>query len=86
MASLDVFEGLDTQKLCETALAMLSLTLHNGRVWKGLDWNLMDLLFEKGWITDPKSKTKSVVLTDEGERLARQFLRKHFGRSERGQV
>ncbi len=86
MASLDAFEGLDTQKLCETALAMLSLTLHNGRVWKGLDWNLMDLLFEKGWITDPKSKTKSVVLTDEGERLARQFLRKHFGRSERGQV
>ncbi len=44
----------------------------------------MDLLFEKGWITDPKSKAKSVVLTDEGERLARQFLRKHFGRSERG--
>ena len=84
MASSDVFEGLDTQKLGETALALLSLTLHDGRVWKGLDWSLMDLLFEKGWITDPKSKAKSVVLTDEGERLARQFLRKHFGRSERG--
>ncbi len=84
MASSDVFERLDTQKLCETALALLSLTLHNGRVWKGLDWNLMDLLFEKGWITDPKSKAKSVVLTDESERLAHQFLRKHFGRSEHG--
>jgi len=79
MGSSDVFEGLDTQKLCETALALLSLTLHDGRVWKGLDWNLMDLLFEKGWITDPKSKTKSVVLTEESE-----FLRKHFGQSERG--
>jgi hypothetical protein len=82
MASQDVFEGLDTQKMCETSLALLSLTLHDGRAWKGLDWNLMDLLFEKGWITDPKSKAKSVVLTDEGERLALEFLRKHFGRSE----
>ncbi len=81
MASPDVFEELDTQKLCETALALLSLTLHDGRVWKGLDWNLMDLLFEKGWITDPKSNTKSVVLTEQGERLARQCLSKHFGRT-----
>jgi hypothetical protein len=40
-------------------------------VWKGLDWSLMDLLFEKAWIMDPQSKVKSVVLTDEGERLAR---------------
>ena len=86
MASSDVFEGLDTQKLCETVLALLSLTLHGGRVWKGLDWNLMDLLFEKGWITDPKSKAKSVVLTDEGERLAIEFLRKHFDRSEHGGI
>ena len=83
MASPDVFEELHRQKLCEAALALLSLSLHDGRVWKGLDWNLMDLLFEKGWITDPKSKAKSVVLTEEGERLAREFLRKHFGRSGR---
>ncbi len=84
MASQEVFEGLDTQKLCESALALLSLTLHDGRAWKGLDWNLMDLIFEKGWITDPKSKAKSVVLTDEGERLAGEFLRKHFDQSKRG--
>ena len=60
---------------------MLSLTLHdNGRVWKGLDWELMDLLYEKGWIVDPKSKAKSVVLTEEGERLSKEFLVRHFGR------
>jgi Mn-dependent DtxR family transcriptional regulator len=40
----------------------------------------MNLLYEKGWICDPKSKAKSVVLTDEGERLATRFLEKHFGR------
>jgi hypothetical protein len=37
-----------TDRLAEAALAILSLTLHDGgRVWKGLDWDLMDLLQEK---------------------------------------
>ena len=73
---------LDTDKLAEAALAILSLTLHDGgRVWKGLDWDLMDLLEEKGWLVEARSKAKSVVLTEEGEELARQLLRKHFGRA-----
>ncbi len=73
---------IDTDKLAEAALAILSLTLHDGgRVWKGLDWDLMDLLEEKGWIVGARSKAKSVVLTEEGEELSRQFLRKYFGNS-----
>ncbi|HME70269.1 MAG TPA: DUF6429 family protein [Myxococcota bacterium] len=72
-------DDLDAGKLAEAALALLSLTLHDGRVWKALDWNLMNILFEKGWIFDPASKAKSVLLTEEGERLARSFLLKHFG-------
>ncbi len=73
---------IDQDKLAETALAILSLTLHDGgRVWKGLDWDVMDLLHEKGWIVDPQTKAKSVVLTEEGERLAGEFLRKHFCRA-----
>jgi len=72
-------DELDAEKLAETALALLSLTLHGGRVWKTLDWDLMNLLFEKGWISDPVSKARSVVLTEEGERLAQTFLAKHFG-------
>ena len=32
---------LDTDKIDDAALAILSLTLHDGdRVWKGIDWNL----------------------------------------------
>ena len=73
-------KDLDHEKLAEVALALLALTLHGGRVWKALDWDLMNLLFEKGWISDPVSKTKSVLLTEEGERLARSFLAKHFAR------
>jgi hypothetical protein len=77
----DLPEELDGEKLAEAALAILSLTLHGRRVWKALNWNLMNLLFEKGWICDPVSKTKSVLLTEEGEELARSFLVKHFGRA-----
>lgn len=80
MSSTHLPDDIDRDKLAEAALAILSLTLHDGgRVWKGLDWDLMDLLHEKGWIVDPRSKAKSVVLTEDGERLAREFLRKHFG-------
>ena len=81
MASRHFPEWMDTDKLAEVALAVLSLTLHgDGRVWKGLDWDLMDLLEEKGWVVSARSKAKSVVLTEEGEELAKTLLRKHFGR------
>jgi Domain of unknown function (DUF6429) len=81
MAASDFPDWVDTDRLAEAALAILSLTLHDdGRVWKGLDWDLMDLLHAKGWIVDPRSKAKSVVLTEDGERLAGEFLRKYFGR------
>lgn len=62
---------IDTEKLAEAALAILSLTLHDGgRVWKGLDWALMDLLEEKGWPADkphadlPKAFRETVTWLD----------------------
>ena len=71
---------LDQEKLAEAALAILSLTLHDyGRVWKAIDFDLMNQLHEKGWISDPKNKAKSVFLTDEGMALAEAFLAQHFG-------
>jgi predicted enzyme related to lactoylglutathione lyase len=80
MPSSNLPEKIDRNKLAEAALAILSLTLHDdGRVWKGLDWNLVDLLCEKGWVVDPRSNAKSVVLTEDGERLGQEFLQKHFG-------
>ena len=76
---------LDQEKLAEAALAILSLTAFKDhgdeRAWKGLDWDLMNLLHEKGWIQDPVSKAKSVVLTEEGARLASQFLDQYFTKS-----
>jgi len=76
-------EDLDQDKIAEAALAILSLSRmtepYGTRAWKGVDWDVMNLLFEKGWISDPVGKQKSVGITDEGIKLADQFLEKYFG-------
>ena len=61
---------IDTDKLAEAALAILSLTLHDGgRVWKGLDWDLMDLLEEKGWLVDFASVRRTHAISSNSRRL-----------------
>jgi hypothetical protein len=76
---------VDQDKLAEVALALLSLTTFTDhgltRAWKGLDWDVLDLLHARGWILDPKGKAKSVVLTAQGEQLANAMLTKHLTRS-----
>jgi Domain of unknown function (DUF6429) len=62
---------IDTEKIDETVLALLYLTLHDGtRAWKGFDWDTLNRLHAKGLITDPIDKAKSVVLTNEGLRAS----------------
>ena len=77
-------ENIDQDKLAETALAILSLTSFKDtgviRAWKGMDWDLLAVLYQKGWIGDPVGKQKSVTFTDEGKDLAVEFLEKHFGK------
>ena len=76
-------EDLDKEKIAETALAILSLSRmvqpYGVTAWKGIDWDVMNLLFDKGWISDPVGKQKSVGITEEGVILADQFLEKYFG-------
>ncbi len=80
-------ENTDEEKLAEVTLALLSLTAHKDgpliRAWKGIDWDVSDLLFERGWILDPKGKAKSVVFTDEGLELAEQLYPKYFQTNEK---
>jgi uncharacterized protein DUF6429 len=74
---------IDTDRIDEAVLALLYLTLHNGgRAWKSFDWNAMSRLHEKGMIFDPVNKTKSVVLTEQGEREAKRLFHKLFGREQ----
>jgi hypothetical protein len=72
---------LDPDKIDDAVLALLSLGLHDGmRVWKGFDWDAMDRLHEKGYISDPRGKAKSVILTDEGMQRAAMLLADLFGK------
>jgi len=74
---------LDTDKLDDAALAILSLTLHDDRrVWKGLDWAITDRLHEKGLIENPIGKAKSLVLTEHGVVRAELILEKFFALSD----
>jgi hypothetical protein len=71
--------NIDTEKIDEAVLALLYLTLHEGsRAWKGFDWDAMNRLHDKGFISNPVGKTKSVVLTDEGLRESERLFRKLF--------
>ena len=67
---------IDTDRIDEAVLALLYLGLHDRwRAWKGFDWDAMDRLHEKGLISDPVGKAKSVVFTEEGLREAERLLR-----------
>ncbi|MNR55677.1 hypothetical protein D3C85_1760950 [compost metagenome] len=73
----------DDQKISEVVLALLGVfEFENGRVWKRIDFGVMDELFEKGYITDPKSKAEPVYLTKEGLQLAKELAKKHFSAQE----
>lgn len=71
----------DNDKIDEAVLALLYLTLHDGaRAWKSFDWDAMNRLHEKGYITDPVGKAKSVVLTEEGLRESQRLFLKLFSK------
>jgi hypothetical protein len=70
---------IDRDRIDEAVLALLFLGRHDGdRTWKSFDWSVMERLHAKGLISNPISKTKSVVFTGEGLRLSEALFRKFF--------
>jgi hypothetical protein len=68
-----------TDRIDDCVLALLLLGRHDGqRVWKSFDWGVMERLHEKGLISDPVGRAKSVVLTDEGLEKAERLFRDLF--------
>ena len=71
-------------RIDEAVLALLYLGIveryptGGARTWKSFDWSAMDRLHEKGLISDPVNKAKSVVLTDDGLRQGEAALRRLF--------
>jgi hypothetical protein len=71
--------SIDKDKIDDAVLALLYFGLHDRyRAWKGFDWDAMNRLYEKGFISDPVGKAKSVVFTDEGLRRSEELFRKMF--------
>jgi hypothetical protein len=45
---------IDSDKIDETVLALLCLTLHDGaRAWKGFDWDSLNRFHDQGFMSDP---------------------------------
>ena len=75
---------IDEQKVDEISLALLYLTTFEDkggrRAWKSYSWDVLDRLHESGYINDPRSKAKSVLLTDEGMRRSKALFEKYFAK------
>lgn len=75
----------DRDKVDDATLALMWLVMSKerpeflARAWKGFDWDTLDRLHEKGYIDDPKSKARSVLVTEEGERRAKLLFNQLFG-------
>jgi hypothetical protein len=75
---------LNTDRIDQAVLALLSLGLHDGtRVWKSFDWDVMARLHEKGYISDPRGKAKSVAFTEQGLEESERLLGNLFGAESR---
>ena len=74
----------DAEKVDEYTLALLYLVIHNreeglgARAWKGFDWDTMNRLHEKGFVSNPVGKAKSVGMSEKGYKKVEELFRKHF--------
>lgn len=69
----------DKNKIDEMILALMHLGMHDqDRTWKSFDWDSLNRLHQKGFLSSPVSKAKSVVLTTEGASLAEKLFKKYF--------
>ena len=79
----------DTDKIDELTLALMYLVVsdrHEGfgaRAWKGFDWDTMNRLHEKRYLSNPIGKAKSVGMTEEGFLKAKELFERHFGSVDR---
>lgn len=71
--------ALDTDRIDDTVLALLYLTLHDQyRAWKGFDWDTLSRLHEKGMIENPVGNAKSVEFTTDGLRRSKELFEAMF--------
>ena len=73
---------IDWKKVDELTLALMHLTTFEDhgayRTWKGYDWEVLGRLHAAGLISNPATKAKSVVLSDEGVKRSRELFERTF--------
>ena len=74
---------IDQEKVEQAVLALLYLnSFKDGselRAWKGHNWEVMNFLHEKGYISNQATKAKSVILTEQGARRSKELFENLFG-------
>ena len=76
----------DEDKIDDCTLALLYLVTHErhaglgARAWKGVDWDTLNRLHEKGFISNPVGKAKSVGMSEEGFLRAKELFERLFVR------
>jgi hypothetical protein len=74
----------DEDKVDEFTLALLYLVAHQreeglgARAWKGFDWETLNRLHDKGYISNPVGKAKSVAMTEEGFLKSKKLFERFF--------
>ena len=77
--------NFDEDKVDEYTLALLYLVVHTrheglgASAWKGFDWDTLNRIHKKGYITNPVGKEKSVGMTEEGHLKAENLFVLQFG-------
>jgi hypothetical protein len=71
---------LDTDKIDDAVLALLMLGASGHRAWKGFDWEALNRLHQRGFISDPRTRSQSLEFSDEGLARARRLLAELFGK------
>ena len=75
---------VDEEKVEGMILALLHLTTFEEkstlRAWKCYDWDALNRLHQKGYISDPATKAKSVLLTDVGAKRSQELFEKYFAK------
>jgi hypothetical protein len=57
---------------------MIDMKDWGARAWKGFDWDTLNRLHEKGYISSPIGKAKSVGMSEEGFLKAKELFERHF--------
>ncbi|MBB3231300.1 DUF6429 family protein [Halomonas stenophila] len=72
---------LGEERIGDAVLALLYLNLHEGqRAWKSLNWAAMERLHEKGLISDPVGRARSVAFSEAGLKESERLCRRLFAR------